>query len=522
MKLLLAIFLSGLSGFIALSYEILWVRAYSFFGGGRPPVFGLVLGFYLTGIAGGAFIARRWCRGAAGEDRHRQLQTIAVFVFLANVFGFLLVPGVAEIGHRLAAASFSLTVTFLVTLVPLTIVAALLGTGLPLISHFGVAPDERAGAQLSYIYLGNIIGSAAGSLVTGFWLMDLWPMAGIATFLALLGIAFGAGITHLSGTGGQRRFLSLGVLSVGAIVIVLVAPVIYAGVYEKLQLKEDYVPGYRFSHSVENRSGIITVDSLGRIFGGGLYDGMFSTDPIADRNIIVRAYALAALHPAPSDVLMIGLSSGSWAQVIASHPSVQRLVVVEINPGYLELIPQFSAVASLLTNPKVEIVIDDGRRWLLRNPDRFDMIVSNTTWHWRAHVTNLLSREFLELVRAHLEEGGIFYYNTTDSADAQRTAAAVFPFAWRFTTAMAVSDEPIRLDRARWRRVLARYTIDGKPVFDPARDDHRARLDEITGADEQWEDRESVLRRTGSAVIITDDNMASEWGPRHWGRTRLP
>ena len=50
----------------------------------------------------------------------------------------------------------------------------------------------------------------------------------------------------------------------------------------------------------------------------------------------------------------------------------------------------------MLHDPKVDIVIDDGRRWLNPPPDeRFDVIVMNTTWHWRAHITDLLSTEFM-------------------------------------------------------------------------------------------------------------------------------
>ena len=83
-------------------------------------------------------------------------------------------------------------------------------------------------------------------------------------------------------------------------------------------------------------------------------------------------------------------------------------------------------VSSLLANPKVHIVIDDGRRWLASNPARrFDVIVMNTTFHWRAHTTNLLSEEFLRLARAHLRAGGILHYNTTGSEDALKRAFRV-------------------------------------------------------------------------------------------------
>jgi spermidine synthase len=150
---------------------------------------------------------------------------------------------------------------------------------------------------------------------------------------------------------------------------------------------------------------------------------------------------------------MIGLASGSWAQVIANDSEVESLTIVEINPGYLPLIAQRPAVRKLLQNPKVAMVIDDGRRWLLHHPERkFDLVVSNTTWNWRANASNLLSIEFLELVRAHLNPGAIFYYNTTWSPEAMITGARVFPYALRISNFLAVSDSPIRLEQERTGR----------------------------------------------------------------------
>ncbi len=217
----------------------------------------------------------------------------------------------------------------------------------------------------------------------------------------------------------------------------------------------------------------------------------------------------------------MGLSSGSWAQVVANNPEVERVTIVEINPGYLSLIRQYPAVASLLRNPKVEIFIDDGRRWLVRNPQRrFDFILMNTSYHWRAHASNLLSVEFLRLVRSHLNPGGIDYYNTTWSGEAQLTGATVFPHSLRLANFLAVSDQPFSLDRQLWLTSLRRYHIDGKPIFDLGSKSDLARIAEIVSLpDISHEQTRGISTEPGSDIrerlagtrVITDDNMGTEW-----------
>ena len=167
---------------------------------------------------------------------------------------------------------------------------------------------------------------------------------------------------------------------------------------------------------------------------------------------------------------------------------------------------------------------DDGRRWLRAHPERhFDAVISNTTWHFRANVANLLSVEFLDLVRHHLNPGGILFYNTTESDRVQRTACLVFPFGARFSNHMVVSDKPIAWDFQRWRRTLESYRIDGQPLFDPARGPDRAKIDELVnwqaslapeGArnpSRPIEPCPDLLKRTAGERIVTDDNMGSEW-----------
>ena len=232
-----------------------------------------------------------------------------------------------------------------------------------------------------------------------------------------------------------------------------------------------------FTKVIENRSGIIAVDRSGTVYGNGVYDGHFNVELTGDINGIVRPYALNLFHPAPRDVLMIGLASGSWAQVIANNPEVASLTVVEINPGYASLVAGNAAVASLLANPKVTLVTDDGRRWLRMNSARrFDAIVANATYHFRADATNLLSSDFLSILKDHLNPGGIVFYNTTDSSRVQRTGCANFAYGARFTNHMVLSSTPIDWNFARWKSTLLAYRIDGRPMLDLSHADHAAGL----------------------------------------------
>jgi spermidine synthase len=178
----------------------------------------------------------------------------------------------------------------------------------------------------------------------------------------------------------------------------------------------------------------------------------------------------------------------------------------------------------VLRNPKVTVITDDGRRWLRLNPNRrFDAIVSNTTWYFRANVSNLLSIEFLALIKDHLKPTGIFFYNTTDSSRVQRTACLSFPYGARFSNHMVVSLSPIAWDFDRWRQTLENYRIDGRTVVDAARPKDREILEHLMALEKDLlpgaaatdtkviEPCAEILARSAGKDVITDDNMGSEW-----------
>jgi spermidine synthase len=362
--------------------------------------------------------------------------------------------------------------------------------------------------------MANILGSTAGPLVTGFLLLDRWTLQQNVFFLSLLCLVLG-GVTALGVPSRRVRLTAGGAAAAMAIAMTAVYPPLFGRVLERLHFHKSLLTrpdDFNFKYTVQNRSGIIAVaaDKNGDIiYGGGVYDGRFNLDPVLDSNGIRRAFMIAALHPAPADMLEIGLSSGSWTWVEAAHRGVTHLTVVEINPGYFSLIEKYPDHRGILTDPKIRYQVDDGRRWLKRHPDlKFDVILMNMTYHWRSNATSLLSREFLELCKSHLKEGGIFYFNPTGSEDVLRTAAAVFKYVTTYGF-VAASDRPFAMTIDERRENLRRFEAQGKPILDGGHPITAALLEELARSD--LHDMGDELRRRPDLRVITDDNMVPEF-----------
>ena len=493
------------TGFVSLGYEILWYRVYAYGTGGTLPVFGVFLGIYLIGIAFGALWAQRLCKRVSPNAAKHIACWAAGLTAMACAVAYLHIPVAvwfAENQHVMGAMPMA------------GLAAGLYGAVLPLACHVGVAANRRAGRGVGFVYFANIVGASMGSALTGFVFLEHLGTA--ASAMLLLAVSGGMVALLLRGAGnGWAGRVSHGV---GAAVLLLSALLIghpaHQMLYERLLWRSPNGSDHPFATFVENRAGIVAVSAGGTVFGGGVYDGRLNTSLSKDTNMIVRAYALAGLHPNPRRVLMIGLGSGSWAQVVAHHPRLRKLTVVEINPGYLEVLRRHREVGSLLDNPKVEFVIDDGRRWLKAAREQaFDVILSNTSFHWRANSTHILSEEFLALAARRLTDGGIVFLNTTFSLAAARTACAGFRSGLRFFNFVAVGDGPVAFDAERFKATLRAYRIDGLPPFDGGSADAEPWLAENLPrllSPSNLETCSHLLARSETTRLITDDNMASE------------
>jgi spermidine synthase len=507
--------LAFFGGYISLSYEIFFFRLAAFASGTSALEIALVLAAFLAGISSGAQRAAEWC--AAQDSGDVTVAQIFRFLLANSLFGLLLLP-ILSLSAPLGAGVLG------IILLMAFLIARFFGVMFPLVAHFAVLPDRHSGARVGILYLSNILGSAAGSMLTGFVLADVLSARELAILLSVLSCF----VVLLFVWASERSLTRLRVpiaatLATGCVLIAIQGP-LSARVMESLLYKSGASRTPALASVIENRNGIIAVSPDGIVYGNGMYDGRFNTSLLHDTNGIVRAYGLSLYHRSPRDVLMIGLSSGSWAQVIANNPDVSRLTIVEINPGYISLIRARPEVASVLRNPKVRIIIDDGRRWLKRYPDRrFDAIVANTTYNFRSNASNVLSIEFDDLIRAHLKPGGVYFFNATDSDRVEKTGCESFRYGYRIFNFILVSDSPIDADFKHWRQNLLDYRIDGRPVVGLARSAERDKLERVLGqlTEEKTnmdlanrgivENCKNLLLRTSGIQPVTDDNMGTEW-----------
>ena len=182
--------LVALTGFIALSLELVWARLFYFLSATRAYAFAWMLAAYLFGLALGSLWSIRVQRRCENASPSEQSASVARLVLWANIAGWLLTPLVSWVAASRTWGPFQNGIPPYVFTYPLIALAAgWLGTLLPLICHFAVPPDAKVGSRLSKLYLANIVGSGAGSLLTGFVLMEYVPLRWISWLLLFLGTA---------------------------------------------------------------------------------------------------------------------------------------------------------------------------------------------------------------------------------------------------------------------------------------------------------------------------------------------
>ena len=148
-----------------------------------------------------------------------------------------------------------------------------------------------------------------------------------------------------------------------------------------------------------------------------------STEPQDMRLQGMLGHLTALLHDEPKTVLVVGFGAGVTAGTFVSHPSIERIVICEIEPLVIEGSAEFFLEENngVHLDPRVEIVYDDARHFLLTTDETFDLITSDPIHPWLKGAAALYSEEYFQLANDHLNPGGVItqwvpLYETTTEA----------------------------------------------------------------------------------------------------------
>jgi len=485
---------SFFSGFLSLSQEIIWMRITSFVGMSVPQTFAYTLALFLLGIALGAQVGKSICKKRVEID----ISLLGVVFVIAALTDIILLTAL-----YLYSAFYSPSIILLGLLT--LVCAAVRGVAFPLVHHVGAA-TKKTGTQISNIYFANIFGSTLAPLLIGFVALDYLNTQQV--YLLVCTMTFIIGLFCFNSFKLKAGLLAVSVVSLA----LLILP---EHIFHELS-KDSYEANQYPSQLIENKYGFIQVYDSNNdkvVYGANVYDGKLNTDIFQDTNGIDRAYLLTAIKQKAKTALVIGLSTGSWAQVLTSMPSLEKITIIEINPAYVDFIRENPEVSELLEDDRVEIVFDDGRKYLKQHQEQtYDIILMNTTWHWRAYGSNLLSVDFLTIIKDSLAENGVVYYNTTGSLDAYHTAHSVFDYTYKYKNFVLASTDEVALDSVDIQRNLCKlenYSTK-KPVFESEQECQQAMEHIIANPLIPYKDIDmSSLRR--EPELITDNNMITEY-----------
>jgi predicted membrane-bound spermidine synthase len=459
-----------LSGFCALSLEIVWFRMLELAVKASSFTFGTLLALYLLGNAGGCLtaVARR-------KRFARPLRTflfcqcllliwsgtaVALVAFLPesapgfNWFYRYWVRGTAYALGQPGALEGLLRVYVAFPLFLFGLPAALMGFSFPALQQAVQDDPRQSGRRVGILQAANIAGCVAGSLLLGLLGLTAFGTTGSLRLLMLAGLAFAlVGIR----TGGARLFAPLAALLVLSSFAVPGQDRLWGRLHGRKAGPDAFFD--------EDATGVAAIGRTTKTWIVYVNGKGHSWIPFGRVHSMLGAVP-ALVHPAPRDVAIIGLGSGDTAWAAGCRPQTASVRVFEIAGPQPRLLRRLAAQEDLpdlrrfLADPRVRITIADGRNAVIQAQHSFDLIEADALWPDVAYSGNLYSVEFFEGCARKLKSGGVMCtWAPTDRV--YRTFTSVFPhvIANRNRGMLIGSKDPLPVETAAWQRRLAEPAV---------------------------------------------------------------
>jgi predicted membrane-bound spermidine synthase len=462
--------LVALSGFAALSLEILWFRILGVMLKADAGTFGWLLAFYLGGLGGGALagqmrLARRWPAARtylALQAAIPLYSAVALSILIAALDG---VPIFDRLSRYLSGTSGvtqagALTVTGVVVLwlLPfalMTVPTFLMGLSFSSLQRAVQVDAGTLGRRVGWLQFANITGSVAGALLTGLWLIDRIGSVGVWRILIGSGGVF-LWLTlrdSVAWSGGRRALAASGV-----------AMLVMAAVPDRAMLWTR-LHGTDRAHAIveADGSGIAVIKNNGAstllLVNGRGQSELPYTGMQTDLGIVPTM-----LHPKPLRIAVIGLGSGNTAFSAGGRAETQRIDTIEIvEPVYTALkrfeeTHRYAALTRLLSDPRLHYRFNDGRAFLAKTRHRYDVIEADALRPDGAYSGNIYSFEYFSLLRSRLKPGG-FAVTWLPTARVRDSLRAAFPHVMTWGELGIGSEMPLEIDPIAIRtRLAAAYT----------------------------------------------------------------
>ena len=454
------------SGLMSLALEIVWFRMLVVFLRPTAYAFTIMLACVLAGIALGSALAAPLLRRP--RPWIAMLAVIQGVIGIAAVLSFNLltrtqtaIDAVAPWFERIGMNGYlaPIVVSSLIAMLPTTL---LLGLAFPigLTAWTGDTAHADISRRTGTFYSLNVLGAILGSVLAGFVLLPAFGTRTSLIIVSALAIASSVMLALAERKSHPRRAIALAVVTpllfmLAASAAVDPFDVAFARFHrnETLLWREE---GAQTTVAVHQRGGSQPMKVM---FLDGNHQ---ANDSPGTAFVHHRIGALPVmLHPNPRTALVVGLGGG------ATPGAVARLNVdvdvVELSPAVVAGSDFFKNINfNLLARPNVHLRVDDGRNFLMMSRKKYDVITADIILPRHAGAGALYSREYYELVRAHLAEGGLaMQWNGGDSAAEykllMRTFLSVFPYTtlWGDGSLMLGSMKPFTLSQSAYeaRRV---------------------------------------------------------------------
>jgi spermidine synthase len=409
------------AGAVLLGLEIAASRVLAPFFGSSLYVWGALIGVVLTGLAVGY-----WLGGALADRLPSPLLMLAALGL--GAVGVLAIPFVDEPvleavvrwdpGPRadpLAAA--------IVLFGPPSVVLA---TVSPIAVRLVTRSVSTLGRSAGRLFAISTAGSIAGTFATAFWLVPDFGTDQLLAFGAAALLA-AAGLFALAQRLVLPSLVALAALAGASVAAVALAPEA-GGTLAGAQAR-NWSPLYRLQRDTtaegpvgssglkvlfrrESRYHRITVaddqDSRYLRFDSSFQSAMILGHPFRTRFRYTDYLQLGLAYDSRArDVLFVGLGGGSAPKRFWHDMPRLRLQVAELDPVVVDVARRYFA---LPRSPRLRIDVEDGRRYLVRHAERWDVIVIDA-FYADSIPFHLTTREFLELVRDRLRPGGVVVVN---------------------------------------------------------------------------------------------------------------